>query len=137
MNGQLGQYGQTNAIEQYPQSGFRMPQLDALRRARAGGAKPLYAGSADVMGEKPGMTPQVGSEGFNDRGGPKPLEDRMGGMGTPMSKPGMGATPMEKPGMRSTDRIRQNPELMFGRPNGRSMPGIPQPPSVINVRERY
>lgn len=136
MNGQLGQYGQTNTIEQYPQSGFRMPQIDALRRARAGGAKPLYTGSADVMAEKPGMSPQVGSEGLNDRGGgmAKPMN---AGREMPMSKPGMGATPMEKPGMRSTDRIRQNPELMFGRPNGRSMPGIPQPPSVINVRERY
>lgn len=131
MNGQLGQYGQTNTIEQYPQSGFRMPQLDALRRARAGGSKPLYAGSADVMGEKPGMAPQAGSEEIGNMA--RGLTDRMGAM----TKPGMGGSPMDKPGMRSTDRIRQNPGLMFGRPTGRSMPGVPQPPSVINVRERY
>lgn len=133
MNGQLGQYGQTNAIEQYPQSGFRMPQLDALRRARAGGSKPLYAGSADVMGEKPGMAPQAGSEEIG--GMARGLQDRMGGMAKPMA--GGSESPMDKPGMRSTDRLRQNPERMFGRPTGRSMPGVPQPPSVINVRERY
>lgn len=141
MNGQL--YGQTNAIEQYPQSGFKMPQLDALRRARMGTSKPLYQGSADVMANKPGMGAEAGSEAFGGGAKPMQLEGRLEsqmGAAKPMMMQDQG-TPMAKPGMRSTDRIRQpamdmnsSTARMFGRPTGRGLPGVPKPAPIVNVR---
>lgn len=112
---------QLSAVDQYPNSGMRMPQVDAIRRARMGAQAPLYSASDEVMGgTKPMAEPSMG--------GMKPAGDNMG------TKPMMEPQMAQKPGFNDPrlSQFGRKPARM-GAPSGRGMPGIPGP--APRVRE--
>ena len=127
--------GQTTAIEQYPNSGMNIPQIDAIRRARAGSTKPLYSAAEDVMGGAQAQGAQ--------------LQGQMGGIKPAMEgPPGFGAKPgvdqrmaqfgrMRPEGMRKpmAEQIGGTKPMRVGAPSGRGMPGIPGP--APRVRETF
>jgi hypothetical protein len=138
--------GQTTALEQYPNSGMNIPQIDAIRRARSAQKTPLYAGSEEVMGAKP-MAEQLQGQ----MGGMKPAMDPNARMGTKPMAEGYGSTKpmqedvgMNKPGF-NDPRLSQfgrrkpaaenlNKTGRIGAPTGRGMPGVPGPaPRVRGV----
>lgn len=149
--------GQTTALEQYPDSGMRIPQIDAIRRARSAQKTPLYAGSEEVMGAKPmaeqlqgqmgGMKPAMApaarmgtkpmAEGYGStkpmmegQGGIKPMQEEGGYGGT---KPGFNDPRLSQFGRRKP--MAENSRLpRMGAPSGRGMPVVPGPaPRVRGV----
>lgn len=104
---------QLSAVDQYPQSGMRMPQVDAIRRARLGGGKPLYAAAEEVMGGQPSLSGQsIGNVKPMAEGGSfstKPMQENSG-----MTKPAveMGKKPLADP----NSKFGADPRMrMFGR----------------------
>lgn len=120
--------GQTTALEQYPNSGMNIPQVDAIRRARAGVQKPLYSVAEEVMGGiKPmadqgpsfgGMKPMAEGGGFATK--PQALGDPNAKFGT---KPMMEGDPNAKFGRKP---MAEQPRRI-GAPTGRGVPGVPGP----------
>lgn len=117
---------QLSAVDQYPNSGMRMPQVDAIRRARMGVQSPLYAGAEEVMGNKPAA--DVAGRLSDSIGGTKPMQEGMG------MKPAMEGGYGTKPAFNDPrlSQFGRKPARM-GAPSGRGMPGIPGP--APRVRE--
>lgn len=137
--------GQTTALEQFPNSGMNIPQIDAIRRARSAQKTPLYAGSEEVMGAKPMAEQLQGNMGatkpYQDPSakfpmGTKPMAEG-GGMRPPMdesaNKLGFNDPRLSQFGRRKPMAENTRPPRM-GAPSGRGMPGVPGPaPRVRGV----
>lgn len=117
--------GQTTALEQYPNSGMNIPQVDAIRRARAGSRKPLYTAAEEVMGGPQAMSEQIQGA----MGGTKPQAE-MGGMKPMAEGGGFGGT---KPSFDRMSQFGRRPPdanakaARVGAPTGRGLPGVPGP----------
>ena len=124
--------GQTTALEQYPNSGMSIPQVDAIRRARAGMQKPLYSAAEEVMG---GIKPAM-------EGGTKPMMEGGSGGGFATKPQFVGNDPNSKfdPNAKFVRKpMMEDPAAKFGRkpmaeqpqrmgaPTGRGVPGVPGP----------
>lgn len=123
---------QMSAVDQYPQSGMRMPQVDAIRRARMGGQTPLYSAAEEVMGgTKPAMADQLSA----NLGATKPMMDPNARMGSKPMQEGFGAKPAPEMGGFNDPRLSKfgRKPARVGAPSGRGVPGIPGP--APRVRE--
>jgi hypothetical protein len=132
---------QMSAVDQYPQTGMRMPQVDAIRRARSASSAPLYAASEDVMGgTKPAA--DMAGQATAAMGGMKPMSE---GMGTKPMMEGYGTKPAfndprlsqfgRKPMMEGQRSPMGAKPMRMGAPSGRGLPGVPGP--APRVREGY
>jgi hypothetical protein len=133
--------GQTTALEQYPNSGMNIPQIDAIRRARSGSRKPLYSAAEEVMGGPQAMSDQLqGAMGSTkpqaEMGGMKPMAEGGGFGGT---KPGFDDPRLSQFGRKPMMEGQRSPmgakPMRMGAPSGRGLPGVPGP--APRVREGY
>lgn len=120
---------QMSAVDQYPNSGMRVPQIDAIRRARASSSAPLYAAAEEVMGN---TKPAVDTSAKFAPGGTKPM---MQGGTKPYADPSSDKFGSTRPPSFNDPRLAQfgRKPAMVGAPSGRGMPGIPGP--APRVRE--
>lgn len=125
---------QLSAVDQYPQSGMRMPQVDAIRRARMGGGQPLYSVADEVMG---GTKPAAEYSNPNAKFSTKPMAEGGSFSTKPMQEGGGMTKPAvemgRKPMIDVTSKFGSDPRMsQFGRPRavGASKPAPIMSPQI-------
>ena len=105
--------GQSTTMEQYPQSGVNIPQVDAIRRARMASSAPLY-------GTKPGAV----SSAAPDSGGGYQFNPNKRGLVPDQ----MGTKPMQVAPYMGTK------PAAVGAPSGRGLPQAARPAPIVRGR---